>query len=177
MQELLDIHGQHETQSLLKQKYHLTYIGLVQNHVCGELINNITNFSKLSSKKRKLKTKSASKRFLQHFNFNKLDKNSSTVKEGEIKQLEIDIKRIQNSEKLSLALNNAHMTLTDENAITDRLYELSNHLLTINDIVKINMSKLKEVSDQFYYILEDAKHELYDEMANTEFDEQVLNKL
>ena len=26
MQELLDIHGQHETQSLLKQKYHLTLL-------------------------------------------------------------------------------------------------------------------------------------------------------
>ncbi len=66
------------------------------------------------------------------------------LKEGEIEQLEIDIKRIQNSEKLSLALNNAHMTLTDENAITDRLYELSNHLLTINDIVPNKYDKLKE---------------------------------
>lgn len=98
------------------------------------------------------------------------------LKEGEIERLEIDIKRIQNSEKLSLALNNAHMTLTDENAITDRLYELSNHLLTINDIVPNKYDKLKEDIDQFYYILEDAKHELYDEMANTEFDEQVLNE-
>ncbi|MQH60069.1 DNA repair protein RecN, partial [Escherichia coli] len=77
------------------------------------------------------------------------------LKEGEIEQLEIDIKRIQNSEKLSLALNNAHMTLTDENAITDRLYELSNHLLTINDIVPNKYDKLKEDIDQFYYILED----------------------
>lgn len=68
------------------------------------------------------------------------------------------------------------MTLTDENAITDRLYELSNHLLTINDIVPNKYDKLKEDIDQFYYILEDAKHELYDEMANTEFDEQVLNE-
>lgn len=31
--------------------------------------------------------------------------------------------------------------------------------------------------DQFYYTLEDAKHELYDEMTNTEFDEQMLNEL
>ena len=37
--------------------------------------------------------------------------------------------------------------------------------------------KLKEDVDQFYYILEDAKHEIYDEMANTEFDEQILNDL
>ena len=57
------------------------------------------------------------------------------LKEDEVEQLETDIKRIQNSEKLSLALNSAHQVLTDENAIPDRLYELSNHLQSINDIV------------------------------------------
>ena len=36
---------------------------------------------------------------------------------------------------------------------------------------------MKEDIDQFYYVLEDAKHDIYDEMANTEFDEQVLNEL
>ena len=69
------------------------------------------------------------------------------------------------------------MTLTDENAITDRLYELSNFLNEINDIVPDKYVTLKEEVDQFYYTLEDAKHELYDEMTNTEFDEQVLNEL
>ena len=75
-----------------------------------------------------------------------------------------------------MALNNAHVTLTDEHAITDRLYELSNHLQSIDDILPDKFSKLKEDIDQFYYTLEDAKHELY-EMSNTEFDEQMLNEL
>ena len=54
---------------------------------------------------------------------------------------------------------------------------MSNHLQSINDIVPKKYEKLKEDVDQFYYILEDAKHEIYDEMANTEFDEQILNDL
>ena len=70
---------------------------------------------------------------LMKFQFEELQE--ASLKEGEITQLESDIKRIQNSEKLSLALNNAHVTLTDEHAITDRLYELSNHLQTIDDII------------------------------------------
>ena len=53
-----------------------------------------------------------------------------------------------------------HVTLTDEHAITDRLYELSNHLQSIDDILPDKFSKLKEDIDQFYYTLEDAKHEL-----------------
>ena len=37
-------------------------------------------------------------------------------------------------------------------------------------------SKLKRILINFI-TLEDAKHELYDEMSNTEFDEQMLNEL
>ena len=45
---------------------------------------------------------------LMKFQFEELQE--ASLKEGEITQLESDIKRIQNSEKLSLALNNAHVT-------------------------------------------------------------------
>ena len=52
---------------------------------------------------------------LMKFQFEELTE--ASLKEDEVEQLEVDIKRIQNSEKLSLALNNAHQVLTDENAI------------------------------------------------------------
>ena len=64
---------------------------------------------------------------LMKFQFEELTE--ASLKEDEVEQLETDIKRIQNSEKLSLALNSAHQVLTDENAIPDRLYELSNHTI------------------------------------------------
>lgn len=99
------------------------------------------------------------------------------LKEGEIEQLEIDIKRIQNSENLSLALNAAYVTLTDEHAITDRLYTLSSELQNVNQILPETFEKLKEEVDQFYYTLEDAKHQIYEEINQTEFDEQYLNEL
>ena len=76
------------------------------------------------------------------FQFEELQE--ASLKEGEITQLESDIKRIH-SEKLSLALNNAHVTLTDEHAITDRLYKLSNHLQTIDDIIPGKFKNLKRI--------------------------------
>ncbi|MBO1197916.1 DNA repair protein RecN [Staphylococcus simiae] len=181
MQELLDIHGQHETQSLLKQKYHLTLLDNYAEKRYQDLIDQYHNtYQTYVNKKKELEElESADQALLQRLDLMKFQLEELTeaqLKDGEIEQLEVDIKRIQNSEKLSLALNNAHQTLTDENAITDRLYELSNHLQIINDIVPQKYEKLKEDIDQFYYILEDAKHELYDEMANTEFDEQTLNE-
>ena len=181
MQELLDIHGQHETQSLLKQKYHLQLLDDYAENQYSDLLQQYKNiFNQYKDKRKELEDlESADQALLQRLDLMKFqfeELTEASLKEDEVEQLEVDIKRIQNSEKLSLALNNAHQVLTDENAIPDRLYELSNHLQSINDIV-LKIRKLKEDIDQFYYVLEDAKHDIYDEMANTEFDEQVLNEL
>lgn len=182
MQELLDIHGQHETQSLLKQKYHLHLLDDYAENQYSDLLQQYKNvFNQYKDKRKELEDlESADQALLQRLDLMKFqfeELTEASLKEDEVEQLEVDIKRIQNSEKLSLALNNAHQVLTDENAIPDRLYELSNHLQSINDIVPEKYEKLKEDIDQFYYVLEDAKHDIYDEMANTEFDEQVLNEL
>ncbi|MDU7756450.1 MAG: DNA repair protein RecN [Staphylococcus epidermidis] len=181
MQELLDIHGQHETQSLLKQKYHLQLLDDYADNQYSDLLNQYQlSYNQYKNKRKELEElESADQALLQRLDLMKFqleELTEASLKEGEVDQLESDIKRIQNSEKLNLALNNAHQVLTDENAIPDRLYELSNYLQTINDIVPEKFVRLKEDIDQFYYILEDAKHEIYDEMANTEFDEQVLNE-
>lgn len=181
MQELLDIHGQHETQSLLKQKYHLQLLDDYADNQYSNLLNQYQlSYNQYKNKRKELEElESADQALLQRLDLMKFqleELTEASLKEGEVDQLESDIKRIQNSEKLNLALNNAHQVLTDESAIPDRLYELSNYLQTINDIVPEKFVRLKEDIDQFYYILEDAKHEIYDEMANTEFDEQVLNE-
>lgn len=182
MQELLDIHGQHETQSLIKQKYHLQ---LLDNYADDQyktiLEQYVATYDQYKAKKKELEDlESADQALLQRldllkFQFEEIQE--ANLVDGEVSQLESDIKRIQNSENLSLALNNAHLTLTDEHAITDRLYELSNQLQLISDILPEKYDVLKEDVDQFYYTLEDAKHQLYDELTNTEFDEHYLNEL
>ncbi|MFK3831538.1 DNA repair protein RecN [Staphylococcus saprophyticus] len=182
MQELLDIHGQHETQTLLKQKYHLQLLDNYAEDKYKKLLNSyVATFDQYKAKKKELEDlESADQALLQRLDLLKFqheELQEANLVEGEVKQLKTDIKRIQNSENLNLALNNAHLTLTDEHAITDRLYELSNQLQSISHILPEKYDSLKEEVDQFYYTLEDAKHQLYDELTNTEFDEQYLNEL
>ena len=182
MQELLDIHGQHETQTLLKQKYHLQLLdNYAENQYKNLLEQYVTTYDQYKAKKKELEDlESADQALLQRLDLLKFqyeEIQEANLVDGEVSQLESDIKRIQNSENLSLALNNAHLTLTDEHAITDRLYELSNQLQSISDILPEKYDTLKEEVDQFYYTLEDAKHQLYDELTNTEFDEHYLNEL
>lgn len=182
MQELLDIHGQHETQSLLKKKYHLQ---LLDSYADGKYDQYLEQYQETyqtyKAKQHELnELESADQALLQRLDLMKFqaeELSEANLQDGEIDQLEADIKRIQNSENLSVALNAAHSTLTDEQAIPDRLYELSQQLDTINEIIPNEFKELKEHVDQFYYTLEDAKHQLYDEISNTEFDEQYLNEL
>ncbi|EGQ0302238.1 TPA: DNA repair protein RecN [Staphylococcus pseudintermedius] len=182
MQSLLDIHGQHETQSLLKQKYHVV---LLDRYADGEYIKELQQYAQsYEQHQEKIKElealESADQALLQRLDLMKFqydELKEAQLKEGEIEQLEIDIKRIQNSENLSLALNAAYVTLTDEHAITDRLYTLSSELQNVNQILPETFEKLKEEVDQFYYTLEDAKHQIYEEINQTEFDEQYLNEL
>lgn len=182
MQSLLDIHGQHETQSLLKQKYH---VELLDRYADGEYIQELQQYAQsYEQHQEKIKElealESADQALLQRLDLMKFqydELKEAQLKEGEIEQLEIDIKRIQNSENLSLALNAAYVTLTDEHAITDRLYTLSSELQNVNQILPETFEKLKEEVDQFYYTLEDAKHQIYEEINQTEFDEQYLNEL
>ena len=182
MQELLDIHGQHETQSLLKQKYHLRLLDHYAEDRYSKFLKQYEDtFDAYSTKKKELEElETADQALLQRLDLLKFqheELKEAKLVENEVDQLEKDIKRIQNSENLSLSLNSAHVTLTDEHAITDRLYELSQQLQTINEIIPGQYDQLKEEVDQFYYTLEDAKHQLYDELSNTEFDEQYLNTL
>lgn len=182
MQALLDIHGQHETQSLLKQKYH---VELLDRYADGEYIEELQQYAhSYGQHQEKIKElealESADQALLQRLDLMKFqydELKEAHLKEGEIEQLETDIKRIQNSENLSLALNAAYVTLTDEHAITDRLYTLSTELQNVNQILPETFEKLKEEVDQFYYTLEDAKHQIYEEINQTEFDEQYLNEL
>ncbi|HCA6998658.1 TPA: DNA repair protein RecN [Staphylococcus pseudintermedius] len=182
MQALLDIHGQHETQSLLKQKYH---VELLDRYADGEYIEELQQYAQsYEQHQEKIKElealESADQALLQRLDLMKFqydELKEAHLKEGEIEQLETDIKRIQNSENLSLALNAAYVTLTDEHAITDRLYTLSSELQNANQILPETFEKLKEEVDQFYYTLEDAKHQIYEEINQTEFDEQYLNEL
>ncbi|PTG20466.1 DNA repair protein RecN [Staphylococcus chromogenes] len=182
MQQLLDIHGQHETQSLLKQKYHIELLDRYAEGRYQQALDNYENtYSQHKEKVKELEElESADQALLQRLDLMKFQHDElkeANLQEGEIEQLEIDIKRIQNSENLSHALNEAYATLTDEHAITDRLYELNSQLQIIDQILPETYQKLKEDVDQFYYTLEDAKHQIYDEINQTDFDEQYLNEL
>ena len=73
MQELLDIHGQHETQSLLKQKYHLQLLDDYAENQYSDLLQQYKNiFNQYKDKRKELEDlESADQALLQRLDLMK----------------------------------------------------------------------------------------------------------
>ncbi|MCY1028495.1 DNA repair protein RecN [Mammaliicoccus sciuri] len=181
MQELLDIHGQHETQILLKPKYHLS---LLDDYADGTYQAEIDQYDKTFQsyrlKKQELeKLESQDQALLQRLDLIKFQRDElqdANLKEDEIDFLNQEIKKLQNHEKINESLNKAHMFLSSEENITDKIYELNQEIQHINDIIPDKYTAFSEELDQMYYTLEDYKHELYNELTSNDFDESLLNE-
>lgn len=181
MQELLDIHGQHETQILLKPKYHLS---LLDDYADGTYQNEINQyeetFQSYRLKKQELeKLESQDQALLQRLDLIKFQRDElqdANLKEDEMDFLNQEIKKLQNHEKINESLHKAHMLLSSEENITDKIYELNQEIQHINEIIPDKYSTFSEELDQMYYTLEDYKHDVYNELTSNDFDESLLNE-
>lgn len=182
MQELLDIHGQHETQTLLKPKYHLT---LLDDYAKGNydtlLAEYQITFKKYVEKTNELKNlQQKDEELLQRLDLIKYQHKELSEKEliaSEKETLTEEINRLQNYEKLNDALTKSVNLLSEENQILDLLFEFNASLKEVDEIIPNKFSKTLEESEGLYYILDDAKHALHDAMSQNEYDENELNQL
>lgn len=182
MQELLDIHGQHETQTLLKPKYHLT---LLDDYAKGNydtlLAEYQITFKQYVEKTNELKNlQQKDEELLQRLDLIKYQHKELSEKEliaSEKETLTEEINRLQNYEKLNDALTKSVNLLSEENQILDLLFEFNASLKEVDEIIPNKFSKTLEESEGLYYILDDAKHALHDAMSQNEYDENELNQL
>ncbi|WP_414055022.1 DNA repair protein RecN [Macrococcus equi] len=182
MQELLDIHGQHETQVLLKPKYHLT---LLDDYAKGQYDSLLSEYQatyqQYIEKSNELKNlQQKDEELLQRLDLIKYQHKELTEKKliaNEKDTLTEEINRLQNFEKLSDALTKSVNLLSEENKILDLLFEFNASLKEISEIIPDKFSKTLEESEGLYYILDDAKHTLHDELTKNEYDENELNNL
>lgn len=182
MQELLDIHGQHETQSLLKPKYHLA---LLDDYACGHydtlLSEYQSTFKLYTEKSNELKNlQQKDEELLQRLDLIKYQHQELSGKQliaNEKETLTEEINRMQNFEKLNDALTKSVNLLSDDNQILDLLFEFNASLKEVDEIIPNQFSKILEESESLYYLLDDAKHSLHDTLSQNEYDENTLNAM
>jgi DNA repair protein RecN (Recombination protein N) len=137
---LVDLHGQHEHQSLLRTETHIDFLDEF-----GYLESNLTNYKtlydslmKLDSELNSLKKKELSikeKKDFYAYQINEID--AVSPEEDEEEKLNNDLKILENSEKLMELTSGIYETLYEsENSVNDRLAKIENELSELEDIDK-----------------------------------------
>ena len=170
---LIDIHGQHDNQSLLDEKTHLSLLDsfsgkeldklLLDYSTCYEkyktILNRIhQNYGDESERARKLD--------LLSYQINEIE--MASLKTDEEDYLNDRRKILLNSEKISSSLNSSYETIN--NSLLDELSEVTKALSNISDLNIKYADVYKEINDA-YYNLEDAVDTLADLAMEVEFDE------
>ncbi|KAA1040133.1 DNA repair protein RecN [Macrococcus equipercicus] len=182
MQELLDIHGQHETQHLLKPKYHLSLLDEYSKGRYAAVKQQYqTIYGKYRKKQDELKRlERQDDSLLQRLDLIKFqhhELSQAKLVTGEKTVMTEDINRLRNFEKLNIELTKAVGCLSNEDNILDKLFDFTESLKEVDDILSGQYTQLVEETQNTYYLLEDAKHRLHDEMTGNDYDEQTLNEL
>lgn len=137
---LVDLHGQHEHQSLLRSETHIDLLddfggleGLVKEFGDGyrEAVSVLTAIRELRSKERQLKEK----RELYEFQIKEID--AVGPQAGEEEQLESELRILENAERLHTETERLYQALYEsDNAVHDQLVIMRNQLEDLSAIDK-----------------------------------------
>ena len=163
---LLDIHGQHEHQSLLYKSKHLeildAYVKAQTQPVKRKIEEEYKNYCKLKERLLSFKTdEDARLREMDFLRFEIQEIENGEVKEGEEEELTLKYRRFAHARRIAEELENARGLLQREFAEQAAEYDKA----------------LEGIRDQLYdaeAILNDASREISSYMGSMEFDEEVF---
>lgn len=170
---LLDIHGQHDNQSLLDDKTHIFLLDgfassslhpLLEEYTLAyeeykDILNKISkNYGDDGERARKLD--------LLNYQINEIV--SAELKPNEDEELNDRRKILMNSEKISSSLNSSYEAIN--NNILENLSEVTKAMSNISELNEKYQNVFNEINDA-YYNLEDAVDNLADLAMEVEFDE------
>lgn len=179
MKKVIDIHGQQDNQTILEPSSHIKFL----DGFIGEKIEKIKKeylekYNKYISIKEDLKKnygddkEKQRKLDLLHYQANEISEANLVV--GEEEELEENLKKILNSEKIQKNLEESHYKLED-----GILSELNSVIRLIEKISEYDPAyeKTQEQLQSTYYDLEEAERELYTYKENIYFDEEERNNI
>ena len=172
MSEIIDIHGQNDTQKLMNKQSHILYL----DYFIGEEILKIKEeyknlFFKHNQIKKQLKEnygdEKEKQRKLDLLQYQLREIEESNLKIGEEEELEEKRKIILNSEKISKNLMEA------DNALNENAIEAMEKIEEFNSEYKQKLSELKSV----YYDIQEIARDVSDKKEENLFDESDRNMI
>ena len=172
-ESLIDIHGQHDNQSLLDEK---THINLLDSFADKDISDFKAKYVELLNEYKKTKSEIEKSygdpleraRRLDLLKYQNEEIFNANLKIGEDDELEARRTLIMNYEKIAKALNTAYSLL--DNSSIESLSSAIHEINMISDFDKKYEEILQGMNDA-YYSLKDASSEIAGLMNDTDFDE------
>ena len=178
---LVDLHGQHDNQSLLDVKKH---IEVVDNFAGKEMVILKDKYLKLYNERKnvledierlggKPEERIKNMEFLK-FQIDEIEK--ADLKIGEDEELIKRRKILANAEKLAQNISYGYDVLSMENGVLNCLEKVRNKISEVIDINE-NFAEISKNLDEAYYQIEDISHSLANEKDSVYIDEEELNSI
>ena len=182
---LIDIHGQHEHQSLFKTEKHLEFLDIYNKDELGELLDKVKviykRFSAIRKELRDLlsnEKERAKREELLKFQIEEID--SLQLSTGEDRALENERRVLGNAEKLFEFAIKAHESISEgyegSPALLDSLGSIVKELESIVSIDE-RLAKKLDILEGIFYSLQELSHELRSYRDSLEFDSGRLNQI
>lgn len=178
---LVDIHGQHDQQLLLRAERHLPVLDRLGG---GEVLQQITEvaacYSEWQALKKELETiRAREQERLQRMDFLKYqlaEIEAAKVKPGEMEELTREVTLLANAEKINAFVQAAYQQLFGGERGSSAYDALSKVLTSINEISKLDshLDKMHQQLEPCLYVFEETAAELREYLDNIEFSPQRL---
>ena len=182
-EKILDIHGQHQNQSLLQRSSHIHYL---DSFIGDEISEPMNEFNKLKSKLLEIRDKinkingnEDREKLIDYTKFQIEDIEKAKLKSGEEEELKEEYNVLSNAEKINGSLRLSYGLLNgrdDGNSILESLSKVISEISSVDKHLE-SLKEKKESIEEAYYILEEATRDIRDIADEVVYDEDRLGKI
>ncbi len=182
---LVDIHGQHEHQNLLQRSNHIDILDDLLPDRGKKLLTEVADHHEKLQDLKKQKQELAQQeedraRRLDIIEYQLEEIESAQLQEGEIKKLEQELARLNNSEEIFATTGETGELINgDEYNEEGLLDEMGNIKASLNRISEFDqeLEEIAEMAESIYYSLQDLGYRLRDYHENQEFNPDRVKEL
>ena len=175
---LLDIHGQHEHQSLLSNKNHLTildkYCGSEAEELLYKIKEGLKEYKSLNEEKQEL-LKQSDQRELDFLEYEINEIEELEIGEGEEEELATLLKKMYNGRKIYDALENARLLTGSDEGAGDAVGRAVRELASVSAIDK-DLEDFYNRALEIEELLRDLNYQVADYAESCIYDEEKLSE-
>ncbi len=182
-EKILDIHGQHQNQTVLDRGSHIIYL---DNFIGDKIKEPLKKFSELKERLSEIKSKILKingnedrEKLIDYTKFQIDDITKGNLRVGEEEELKEEFNYLSNAEKINNSLKVSCELLNyreDGNSVVESLSKVISELSSVEKNSQI-IGEKKAIIEEAYYNIEEVSRELRDIQEDTVYDENKLEKI